>query len=80
MNSSSATLPSAPVQVAAVQMVSATDLQTNLAQAGELIAQAAASGAQIVLLPENFYLMGVKDTDKIALREAFGDGPIQSFL
>jgi len=33
-----------------------------------------------VLLPENFYFMGAKDTDKVALREALGDGPIQSCL
>jgi len=80
MNTTSAILPTAPVQIAAVQMVSSTDVQANLAQAGELIAQAAAGGAQIVLLPENFYFMGVKDTDKVALREALGDGPIQSCL
>lgn len=76
----STSLPPAPVKVAALQMVSVPDVQANLAQAGELIAQAAADGAQMVLLPEYFCFMGFKDTDKVALRETPGDGPIQSFL
>lgn len=73
-------LPPAPVKVAALQMVSAPDVATNLAQAGDLIAQAADAGATLVLLPEYFCYMGHKDTDKVALREAPGDGPIQAFL
>jgi predicted amidohydrolase len=32
------------------------------------------------VLPEYFCLMGHKDTDKIAAREAYGDGPVQRFL
>ena len=73
-------LPAAPVKVAALQMVSAPNLARNLADAGALIAQAAADGAQLVLLPEYFCFMGFKDTDKVALRETPGDGPIQNFL
>jgi len=77
---SASPLPAAPVKVAALQMVSAPDLARNLADAGALIAQAAADGAQLVLLPEYFCFMGFKDTDKVALRETPGDGPIQNFL
>jgi predicted amidohydrolase len=73
-------LPRAPVKVAALQMISVPEVQANLDQAGELIAQAAAGGAQMVLLPEYFCFMGYKDTDKVALRETPGDGPIQAFL
>jgi len=73
-------LPLAPVRVAALQMVSAADLATNLAMADRLIAEAAAGGAKLVLLPEYFCYMGYKDTDKVALRETPGDGPIQAFL
>jgi deaminated glutathione amidase len=73
-------LPAAPVKVAALQMVSTPDLARNLADAGELIAHAAANGAQLILLPEYFCFMGFKDTDKVALRETPGDGPIQNFL
>jgi len=70
----------APFQVAALQMVSTPDLERNLADAGRLIAEAARGGAQLVLLPEYFCYMGFKDTDKLAIRETPGAGPIQEFL
>ncbi len=37
-------------------------------------------GAKLVALPEWFACMGLKDTDKLAIREKDGDGPIQRFL
>ena len=67
-------------RVAAIQMVSAPSVERNLAEAGRLIAEAARDGAQLVLLPEYFCFMGHADTDKVALRETAGAGPIQSFL
>ncbi|GAB6847739.1 carbon-nitrogen hydrolase family protein [Paraburkholderia kururiensis] len=67
-------------RVAALQMVSTPERERNLAEAEQLIAEAAAQGAQLVLLPEYFCFMGFKDTDKIAVREPHGDGPIQRFL
>ncbi|MDR5778475.1 carbon-nitrogen hydrolase family protein [Caballeronia sp. LZ065] len=70
----------APFQVAALQMVSTPDRERNLAAAGQLIAEAARRGAQLVLLPEYFCFMGFKDTDKLAIREQPGSGPIQQFL
>jgi len=73
--------PSAtPFRVAALQMVSTTDVGRNLAEARRLIAEAADEGAQLVLLPEYFCFMGQRDTDKLALAEPYGDGPIQQFL
>ncbi len=69
-----------PFPVAALQMVSTPDRERNLAEAGRLIADAAASGARLVLLPEYFCFMGHQDTDKLALAEAYRDGPIQRFL
>ena len=68
------------VRVAGVQMVSTIDVDQNLRAASTLIAQAADGGAQVVALPEYFCLMGQRDTDKVALREADGHGPIQDFL
>jgi len=68
------------VRVAGVQMVSTADVEENLRAAAGLIAQAADGGAQVVALPEYFCLMGQRDTDKVALREADGHGPIQDFL
>jgi nitrilase len=67
-------------RVAALQMVSVPDRERNIAQAGQLIGEAARDGAQLVLLPEYFCFMGFKDTDKVALRETPHDGPIQQFL
>jgi predicted amidohydrolase len=70
----------APLRVAALQMVSRAALAPNLETAAALIAQAAAAGAQLAVLPEYFCLMGRRETDKVALREADGSGPIQDFL
>ncbi|AEC20086.1 Nitrilase/cyanide hydratase and apolipoprotein N-acyltransferase [Pusillimonas sp. T7-7] len=61
-------------------MVSSTRLEDNLRQAADLIAQAAQAGAQLVALPEYFCILGRKDTDKLAIKEALGAGPIQAFL
>ena len=68
------------MRVAAVQMVSGIALDANLRAASDLIAQAAAAGAELVTLPEYFCLMGARDGDKVALREPDGQGPIQDFL
>ncbi len=68
------------MKVAAIQMVSSTRLVDNLERAGALIAEAAASGAELVVLPEYFCLLGRRDTDKLAIQERFGEGPIQQFL
>ncbi|MEX3526249.1 MAG: carbon-nitrogen hydrolase family protein [Burkholderia sp.] len=70
----------AQLTVAALQMVSTPDVVRNLDEAGRLIAEAAAGGAQLVLLPEYFCFMGRRDTDKLAIAEPYQDGPIQRFL
>ncbi|WP_394787806.1 carbon-nitrogen hydrolase family protein [Rhodoferax sp.] len=68
------------MKVAAIQMVSATSVAVNLERAAALLAQAAAEGAELAVLPEYFCLLGRKDTDKLQIQEAFGSGPIQDFL
>jgi len=68
------------MQIAAIQMVSGKGLQDNLLAAATLLAQAAERGAELALLPEYFCLMGQRDTDKLAIQERFGAGPIQDFL
>lgn len=66
--------------VAAIQMCSVPEVAANCAAAERLIAAAAAAGAELVALPENWFQMGHADTDKLALAEAEGHGPLQDFL
>jgi nitrilase len=68
------------MRIAAVQMVSTPDWPANRDVAARLIGQACAAGAALVALPEYFCVMGHRDTDKLALAEAPGQGPIQDFL
>lgn len=68
------------LRVAAVQMVSSTRYQDNIDAMRRLVAEAAAQGAQWVLLPEYWPLMGLKDTDKLALAEPPEGGVFQTAL
>ena len=68
------------MRVAAVQTVSGGDVAANLAQAEPWISRAAADGARLVLLPEYFGIFGARATDKLAVREADGNGTQQAFL
>ncbi len=68
------------MKIAAIQMVSGTNLQANLDAAAQLLAQAAAQGAELAVLPEYFCVMGMKDTDKLKVQESAGSGLIQDFL
>jgi nitrilase len=70
----------ARTRVAAIQMVSGPELAPNLEAAGRLVAAAAAAGARLAALPENFYLIGRHEGDKVKLREPDGRGPVQAFL
>ena len=66
--------------LAAIQMVSTSDVAENLETAARLVADAATKGAAFVSLPEYFCLMGESDAHRLAIGEAAGDGPIQAFL
>ena len=61
-------------------MASGPNVNSNLLEAGRLIGLAVAAGARLVVLPENFAIMGMAETDKVAIRESDGHGPIQDFL
>jgi len=68
------------MKVAAIQMVSEVSCQANLLSAAELIQQASEEGAELVVLPEYFCILGAVDTDKLDIKESFGQGPIQEML
>jgi len=53
---------------------------SNLAEAEQLIELAVEAGARLVVLPEFFCIMALKDADVVKAREAEGHGPIQTFL
>ncbi|MYN17948.1 carbon-nitrogen hydrolase family protein [Rugamonas sp. FT107W] len=66
--------------VAAVQMISSPSVTENIATARRLVTQAAEAGATLVLLPEYWAIMGLNDSDKVAVAEPLGQGPIQDFM
>ena len=72
--------PDAPFRVGLVQMVSTPSVAENLSSAAKLVAEAAGQGAKLVVLPEYFCILGMRDTDKVVAREDDGAGPIQDFL
>lgn len=67
-------------KIAAIQMASGPNIEANLLEAGRLINKAVDSGAQLLVLPENFAHMAMSETDKVAIREREGDGRIQNWL
>jgi nitrilase len=68
------------VKIAAIQMASGPHVSANLSEAERLIEIAVNQGAKLVVLPEYFAIMGLKDTDKVKVREQEGQGQIQEFL
>jgi nitrilase len=67
-------------RVAAIQMASGPNVSANLIEADRLIGRAAAAGAKLVVLPENFAHMGMTEQDKLQVKEVEGRGLIQTFL
>ena len=66
--------------VAVIQMVSGENIAANLNCARGLLEQAAADGARLAVLPENFAAMGSINVAQIAALEAQLHGPILPWL
>ncbi len=66
--------------VSCIQLASGPNIGANLLEVERLIAEAAGRGARLVVLPENFAIMGKTEQDKVAVRETPGAGVIQEFL
>lgn len=64
---------------AAIQMCSSPNVEDNLRNAANLMAEAARNNAKLVVLPEMFAVFG-DAKDKVSVKENFGDGKIQNFL
>jgi predicted amidohydrolase len=67
-------------RVACVQMTSHFNVAENLVMVKEFIRQAVEEGAELIVLPEMFAVMGLDQMDKVKYSEAYGHGPIQDFL
>lgn len=67
-------------KVAAIQMASGPNVKANLAEAEKLIKIAVQQEAELVVLPENFAIMGMSEIDKVKIAEDQGNGLLQDFL
>lgn len=67
-------------KVAAIQMVSTPDVEQNCQAAEKLVAQAVQQGAQLVLLPEYWPIMGMHEKAKLDYAEQAGQGKIQQCM
>jgi len=67
-------------RIAGIQMASGPNMSANLSEAERLIEIAVAQHANVVVLPEYFAMIGMKEMDVVAVREREGHGPIQKFL
>jgi len=67
-------------KIAAIQMASGTNVSANLIEVSRQILSAAQAGAKLIVLPENFAIMGLQDIDQVKIAENDGIGPIQDFL
>lgn len=61
-------------------MTSGEDVAANLETAGHLLERAAANGARLAVLPENFAHFPRRDVQRRDVAEREGAGPIQAFL
>lgn len=67
-------------KVAAIQMASGPNVKANLAEAEKLVKIAVQQEAELVVLPENFAIMGTTENDKVKIAEEAGSGLLQDFL
>jgi nitrilase len=66
--------------VAAIQMVSGRDIESNLEEAGRLLQSAAESGARVAVLPENFAVLSTSQMLEQGRSETGADARIRPFL
>ncbi len=64
-------------RVAVLQMVSSANVKENLSCLDAFFLKAREECAKLIVLPENFAFMGMKETDKLMIAEDVGHGEIQ---
>lgn len=67
-------------RIAVAQMISTANVDDNLNQLPTFFGAAQKKAAKLLVLPENFACMGLKETDKLAIAEQEGRGKIQNRL
>lgn len=67
-------------RIAAIQMTSNDSVAENLKTVERLVKESVKQKANCVVLPENVAFIGQQDTDKLAIAEQPGEGPIQACL
>jgi nitrilase len=67
-------------QVAAIQLISGTNVNANLLATEKMLEQVAQQGATLAVLPENFAFIGAQCQDAAVICETPGEGPLQTFL
>lgn len=67
-------------KVVAIQMASGPNVQANLDEVDKFIKIAVQQEAELIVLPENFAIMGMTENDKVVVAEEYGQGLIQDFL
>lgn len=68
------------LKVATIQMVSSQVFRDNMDAAVRLVIQAAQTGAKLVVLPEYFSIMALREVDKFEYVEQHGNGVMQDTL
>jgi nitrilase len=67
-------------RAAAVQTVSTPEPAENMRSVEHLVREAVQAGAQLVVLPEYWAILGHHENDKVAHAETPGQGPLQDFM
>ena len=67
-------------RIAAIQMASGPNVQSNFDSAIKLIDEAVKKEAELIVLPENFALMAMTEEERVSHAEKPGEGIMQDFL
>ena len=67
-------------KIAAIQMASGPNVQSNFDSAIKLIDEAVKKEAKLIVLPENFALMAMTEDERVSHAEKPGEGVMQDFL